>query len=76
MLDTSLGHSGYAFPWFALFDLVPFRGTSSIHEYHHSGGAFYGNFSGMTTICDTIWGTNARYWKEFKIKMGCTRDKW
>lgn len=73
VLDTTLGHCGYAFPWLSCFDFVPFRGTGSIHEYHHSGGAFYGNYSGMTTICDTMWGTNKRYWNEFKVKMGCAK---
>ena len=68
IVDTTLGHSGYDFPWLAWYDLVPLRGTPSLHEFHHSGAAFWGNYSGMTTVCDTLWGTNAKYWKEFKGK--------
>lgn len=68
IIETTNGHSGYEFPWFACFDLVPLRGTVGLHEYHHSGAAFWGNYSGMTTVCDTIWGTNTKFWKEFKGK--------
>ena len=58
-------HSGYDFPWVP-WDLLPFRATPDYHEFHHSGGDFGGNYSGQTTILDTIWGTNQKYYKTLK----------
>ena len=45
IVATTNGHSGYDFPWIA-WDMMPFRGTPSYHDFHHSGGDFSGNYSG------------------------------
>ena len=62
---TVNGHSGYDFPWVP-WDLMPMRGTPTYHDFHHSGGDFSGNFSGQTTVMDTIWGTNLKYFAKNK----------
>ena len=68
IIATTNGHSGYDFPWIP-WDIMPLRGTPSYHDYHHSGGDFCGNFSGQSTVMDTIWGTNKKFFKEYKEKM-------
>ena len=62
---TTNAHSGYDFPWVP-WDLMPMRGTPTYHDFHHSGGDFSGNFSGQTTVMDTIWGTNLKYFAKNK----------
>ena len=59
--ESSNHHSGYNFPWIP-WDLTPMRNTPAYHDYHHSGGDFTGNYSGQTTILDTIWGKNKKYY--------------
>ncbi len=59
--ESTNHHSGYDFPWVP-WDLTPMRNTPAYHDFHHSGGDFTGNFSGQTTILDTLWGTNKKYY--------------
>ncbi|TNV76918.1 hypothetical protein FGO68_gene12031 [Halteria grandinella] len=68
VIGTSTGHSGYDFPW-VFWDVLPMRGTAKYHDYHHSGGDFSGNYSGASTIIDTVWGTNKKYYREYKKEM-------
>ena len=62
-INTTSNHSGYDFPCLIPWDILPFRAQASYHDFHHSGDGFAGNFSGMTTIYDTIWGTNIKYFR-------------
>ncbi len=62
---SAVGHSGYEFPCMP-WELLPMRGTPAYHDYHHSGGDFSGNYGGMTTVLDTLWGTNKKYYKMYK----------
>jgi len=64
ILSTTNNHCGYDFPWIP-WEVLPFKGTPSYHDYHHSGGDFAGNFSGQTNVCDSMWGTNKKYLREF-----------
>lgn len=64
ILATTNNHSGYDFPWIP-WELLPFKGTPSYHDYHHSGGDFSGNYSGQSNILDSIWGTNKKYLREY-----------
>ena len=63
--ESSNHHSGYDFPWVP-WDLTPMRNTPAYHDYHHSGGDFTGNYSGQTTILDTLWGTNKKFYSRVK----------
>lgn len=64
---TTANHSGYDLPWYPL-ELLPMRTSPSYHDFHHSGGDFSGNYSGSTSVLDTIWGTNERYYAASKKK--------
>lgn len=64
---TTANHSGYDLPWLP-WDIMPMRSTPEYHDFHHSGGDFSGNFSGQTTVLDTIWGTNKKYYESEKKK--------
>jgi sterol desaturase/sphingolipid hydroxylase (fatty acid hydroxylase superfamily) len=68
IIATTNGHSGYEFPWIP-WDLLPMKGSPQYHDYHHSGGDFSGNFSGQTTVLDTIWGTNKKYYRELMLHL-------
>ena len=65
---TTANHSGYDLPWYPL-ELLPMRTSPSYHDFHHSGGDFSGNFSGSTSVLDTILGTNKRYYADKKRKQ-------
>ena len=67
-------HSGYDFPWVP-WDLMPMRAAASYHDFHHSGGDFSGNFSGQTTVLDTIWGTNQKYFKTINDEIKENKEK-
>jgi len=58
--ETIDGHSGYEFPW-SPYRLLPFSGSSSYHDYHHSHNV--GNYSSFFTWWDTLFGTNVDYYK-------------
>jgi sterol desaturase/sphingolipid hydroxylase (fatty acid hydroxylase superfamily) len=60
--QTVYNHSGYEFPWSPL-GILPFRATSTYHEYHHSSNV--GNFSGSFILWDTILGSNSVFFKYY-----------
>lgn len=66
--SNSNGHSGYEFPW-QLWDCLSFRTSVGYHDFHHSGGDHGGNFSGPTTVLDTLWGTNKKYFRHYIKEM-------
>ncbi len=52
------GHCGYDFS-FSPYRLIPFSGSASYHDYHHSQNV--GNYGSFFQIWDTIFGTNRDY---------------
>jgi sterol desaturase/sphingolipid hydroxylase (fatty acid hydroxylase superfamily) len=66
VVNTTFSHSGYDFPFLLPWDLFPLRNTPAYHDYHHAGGDFQGNYASVMTICDTLWGTNKKYFREYK----------
>ena len=65
IVATTSGHSGYDLPGLP-WDIMILRGSSTYHDFHHSNGDFCGNYSGQTTIYDTLWGTNNKYYKHLE----------
>lgn len=55
VLESVEGHSGFEFP-FSPFRLLPFHGSSTLHNYHHSHNV--GNYGSLLNIWDTICNTN------------------
>jgi sterol desaturase/sphingolipid hydroxylase (fatty acid hydroxylase superfamily) len=60
VLETTDAHCGYEFSW-SPFRLLPFSGSSSYHNFHHSKNI--GNYSSFFTYWDTLCQTNKHYWK-------------
>jgi sterol desaturase/sphingolipid hydroxylase (fatty acid hydroxylase superfamily) len=73
IFSTTNNHCGYDFPWIP-YELLPFKGTPSYHDFHHSGGAFSGNYSGQTNVLDSIWGTNTTYLRQYLNKERAKYD--
>jgi sterol desaturase/sphingolipid hydroxylase (fatty acid hydroxylase superfamily) len=59
IIGTTLGHSGYDFP-FEPSELLPCRATTRYHDYHHQGN-INSNMGGGTIIMDFIFGLNDPY---------------
>lgn len=55
IIKTTDAHCGYSFP-FSPFSILPFQGTSAMHDAHHMNKA-YGNFSSFFMYWDYICGT-------------------
>jgi len=51
-------HSGYELPVFKFLQSIPFIASPSYHDHHHFHGA--GNFGGVFTIWDQMFGTDAK----------------
>lgn len=60
-------HSGYDFPW-SPFRVLPFSVSASYHDYHHSEFSG-GNYSGVFTIWDTIFGGNEHFYEKEEAKL-------
>ena len=58
-MESVDSHSGYEFP-FTPFRLVPFSGSATYHDYHHSSNT--GNYSSFFTIWDTLFNENTDYY--------------
>ncbi len=54
------GHSGYEFSW-SPYRLVPLSASATYHDFHHSHNV--GNYSSFFSFWDTIFGTNAAFYK-------------
>lgn len=57
------GHCGYEFS-FSPYRLIPFSGSASYHDYHHSHNV--GNYASFFQIWDTIFGTNKDYFQHLE----------
>ena len=64
-LTTCEGHSGYEIPWSPL-RYIPFSSTPTYHDYHHNKNV--GNFSSFSLLWDTVFGTNAKFFKHISEK--------
>jgi sterol desaturase/sphingolipid hydroxylase (fatty acid hydroxylase superfamily) len=60
------GHCGYDFSW-SPYRLIPFSTQSSYHNYHHTHNI--GNYSSFFYIWDSIFGSNANYYKYHEEMM-------
>jgi len=76
VMETVDGHCGYEFTW-SPFRLLPFSGSSSYHNFHHSKNV--GNYSSFFTYWDTLFGTNKAYHDHLKRldakKLEAKKDK-
>jgi len=57
-METADQHSGYEFPW-SPYRFMPLSVSTHYHNFHHSHNA--GNFCSVTTVWDTLCGTNKSY---------------
>ena len=58
LIETNEGHSGFEIPY-SMFKVIPFANDRGYHSYHHSRNV--GNYSGITSIWDSFFGTNKDY---------------
>lgn len=63
MFETSEAHSGYSIP-FSPFRLLPFQLEADYHFFHHETNV--GNYATFFTWWDTVFGTNALFYKSHK----------
>ena len=61
-IESQDGHSGYEFPWL-IFRLMPFGCDAVYHHFHHTNNV--GNYSSNFTIWDTIFDSNAEFYKVY-----------
>ena len=66
MVEINESHCGYNWPW-SQAALLPFSIPENYHFFHHRVNA--GNYAGILYFLDSLFGTNAEYWKyEEKLK--------
>ncbi len=61
---TTIGHSGYYFP-FDASELHPFRTDAHYHDYHHKGN-IDSNYAGGLYLIDYFFGFNQDYYAFLK----------
>ena len=65
IFESLESHCGYSFP-FSPFRLLPFQLDANYHFFHHENNV--GNYSTFFTWWDTIFGTNAEFYKFKEVK--------
>ena len=63
--ETVDGHCGYDFSW-SPYRLLPLSGGSAYHDFHHSHNV--GNFGSFFSIWDSVFGTNACYFRYLSVR--------
>jgi len=71
-LDDNYAHCGYELPWWYM-KLLPFNTGSHYHDHHHTKNT--GNFCGLTTIWDSVCGTNTKYYENKFKKQEMIKEK-
>jgi len=64
--ETIDGHCGYDFSW-SPFRLLPLSGGAVYHDFHHSHNV--GNFGSFFSLWDSVFNTNACYFRYLAVQQ-------